>query len=61
MSDENKQPQPSLSRPKDNSLESYKAWIKEITLSLNPQAEMTLTDKEYEDGWKRFWAKAESG
>jgi len=48
-----------LSRPKDKSLEAYKAWITEITLRLNPNAKETLTEEQWVDRWKRFWAKVE--
>ncbi len=48
-----------LSRPKDKSLETYKAWITEIVLRLNPDAKDTLTEEQWVDKWKRFWAKVE--
>jgi hypothetical protein len=46
-----------LSRPKDKSLESYKAWIKEFALSLNPDAKDTMTEEQWIEGWKKFWSK----
>lgn len=46
-----------LSRPNDKSLESYKAWIKEITLSLNPDAKDTMMEAQWIEGWKKFWSK----
>jgi hypothetical protein len=46
-----------LSHPKDKALESYKAWIKEFALSLNPDAKDTMTDEQWVAGWKRFWSK----
>lgn len=56
--DTNQTNQPSLSRPKDESLEAYKAWITEITESLNPGAEPKLTEEQWEAGWKKFWSRA---
>ena len=42
-----------LSRPKDKSLEAFKAWIKEINKKFGGKE--TLTDAQYEAGWKKFW------
>ena len=42
-----------LSKPKDKSLGAFIAWIKEINKKLGGKE--TLTDKEYERGWKKFW------
>ena len=49
-----------LSRPKDRSLESYKAWMREFVSKINPNAKSVLTDEQWEDKWKRFWAKVDS-
>ena len=42
-----------LSRPKDKTLESFKAWIREINKKFGGKE--TLTDEQYETGWKKFW------
>ena len=44
-----------LSRPKDKSLESFKAWIMELTLHMTGKAEDTMTPAEWEEKWKEFW------
>jgi hypothetical protein len=49
-----------LSRPKDKSLEAYKAWIKEFTFRLtgknNPSS---MTEEMWVERWKTFWSKAD--
>jgi hypothetical protein len=51
-----------LSRPKDKSLEAYKAWIKEFTFRLtgknNPNS---MTEEQWVAGWKKFWSKSKEG
>jgi hypothetical protein len=48
-----------LSRPKDKSLEAYKAWITEITSRLNPDAKSTMTEEQWAERWNQFWCKVE--
>ena len=46
-----------LSRPKDKSLEAYKAWIQEFTFRLtgknNPSS---MTEEQWVARWKQFWS-----
>ena len=53
-------PEKFYSRPRDKSLQAYKDWIQDMTRRLNPNAEDTMTDEEWIDGWKKFWAKVDS-
>jgi uncharacterized protein YaaR (DUF327 family) len=48
---------PILSRPKDKSLEAYKAWIKEFVKSLGGSSEDDMTEEQWVEGWKKFWSK----
>jgi hypothetical protein len=48
-----------LSRPKDESLESYKAWTMEFARMLNPNAKDNMTEERWIEEWKAFWSKAE--
>jgi hypothetical protein len=41
----------------DKSLEGFKNWINGMTLSLNPNAEETMTEEEWVESWKKFWSK----
>jgi hypothetical protein len=50
---------PVLSRPKDKSLEAFKAWIREITKSLGGSEE-EMTEEEWVQGWKDFWNGVQS-
>src|SRR5271157_4815733 len=43
----------------DRSLQAYKAWIKGMTLSINPNAKDTMTEEQWVEGWKRFWSGAD--
>ena len=45
-----------LSRPKDRSLEAYKAWVIEIAQRLTTQKTMIeLTEDEWRKSWKEYW------
>jgi len=47
---------PSLSRPKDRTLESFKAWMNEIVNSLAPDApEGDNSEEHWIALWKKFW------
>ena len=48
-----------FSRPKDESLEAFKAWINETTLKLNPNAKDYVTEEEWRKKWQQFWGKSE--
>ena len=44
------------SRPRDRSLDSYKAWIRDIASRLiTDSAALTLTDQEWIESWKEYW------
>ena len=47
-----------LSRPKDRSVEAYKAWMMEIAgrLTTEPRA-IKLTQAEWVASWKEFWTE----
>ena len=47
-----------FSRPKDKSVEAYKAWILEIArrLTTEPNA-IKLTQAEWVASWKEFWTE----
>ena len=47
-----------LSRPKDRSVEAYKAWMMEIAsrLTTEPKA-IKLTQAEWVASWKEFWTE----
>jgi hypothetical protein len=46
----------SPSRPKDQSLEAYKAWITEIADRLTtPKTAIKLTEAEWIENWEEFW------
>ena len=47
-----------LSRPKDRSVEAYKAWMMEIArrLTTEPKA-IKLTQAEWVAHWKEFWTE----
>jgi len=48
-----------LSRPKNKSLKSYKAWIMSLTAALsgNPEKD-DMTQEEWTEAWKDFWGKS---
>jgi hypothetical protein len=51
-----------LSRPKDKSLKSYKAWIMSLTAELSGKPEKDdMTQKEWIKLWKEFWGKSGKG
>jgi hypothetical protein len=43
------------SRPKDKSLEAYKAWITELVSRLTTNNEIQLTEQEWIAHWKEYW------
>ena len=50
-----------LSRPKDRTLEAYKAWMTEIIDRMLPSDNpRVMTDQDWEDGWKIFWSDVDS-
>jgi hypothetical protein len=52
-------PERSYLRPMDKSLQAYKDWIMAMAKSLNPNAKNTMTEEEWVQRWKKFWAKVE--
>jgi hypothetical protein len=46
-----------FSRPKDQSLEAYKAWIKEVTFKLTGKNDDSMTEEKWVIRWKEFWSK----
>jgi hypothetical protein len=48
-----------LSRPKDKSLEAYKAWIKELTFKLTGKNDDPMTDEMWITRWENFWSKVD--
>ena len=47
---------PTLSRPKDKSLEAYKDSIKELARKFTTQEhEIDLTEKEWIESWEEYW------
>jgi len=48
-----------LSRPKDKSLEGYKAWIMEMYTHLTGKSETTMSEAEWEQKWNEFWSEGE--
>jgi hypothetical protein len=47
---------PTRSRPKDKSLEAYKAWVRELSGRFTTQEhEINLTEKEWIESWKEYW------
>ena len=51
-----------LSRPKDKSVEAYKAWMMEIArrLTTEPSA-IKLSRAEWLANWKEFWTEKSGG
>ena len=48
-----------LSRPKDKTLKSYKAWIMSLTSTLSGKPEKDdMTREEWTKLWKEFWGKS---
>ncbi len=52
---------PTLSRPKDESLESFKAWITELTARItgNKGGDGSITEDDWIRLWKEFWNDAD--
>jgi hypothetical protein len=48
-----------FSRPKDKSLEAYKAWIKEFTFRLTGKNDNSMTEEMWVEHWKKFWSEAD--
>ncbi len=50
---------PTLARPKDESLESFKAWITEFTARItgNSEDDGSISEDEWVRLWKEFWKK----
>ena len=46
-----------FSRPKDESLEAYKAWISGLFFRMTGKTESTMTDEDWEKRWREFWSK----
>lgn len=44
------------SRPLDRSLDAYKAWIRRMVAALGGSGEDTMTEAEWEEAWREFWA-----
>ncbi len=52
----------SFSRPKDKSLEAYKAWIKELAFRMSGKNDDSMTEEKWVERWKEFWGeKPEKG
>jgi hypothetical protein len=52
---------PFLSRPKDRTLEAYKAWMNEILDHMLPDGKpLVMPEEKWEEGWKKFWSKADA-
>jgi hypothetical protein len=51
-----------LSRPKDKSLEAYKAWMTELAERLTTEKTgIKWTEKEWIENWKKFWKEKPPG
>ena len=51
-----------ISRPKDRSLEAYKAWIMEIAKRLTAApTTVKWTEEEWIANWKKFWQEKPLG
>jgi hypothetical protein len=43
-------------RPKDKSLEAYKAWMRElIERFTTPSTQIEFTEKEWRENWQEYW------
>lgn len=54
---------PLLSRPRDDSLEAYKAWMGEMYKHLTGkdiQDDESLTEEEWIERWREFWKKRDT-
>lgn len=51
-----------VSRPKDKSLEAYKAWMTELAERLTTEkTEIKWMEKEWIENWKKFWQEKPPG
>ena len=51
-----------VSRPKDKSLEAYKAWVTEIAQRLTTnKTGIRWTEEEWMANWKKFWQEKPPG
>jgi hypothetical protein len=48
---------PILSRPKDESLEAFKAWIMEIFTRFTGKTESEMSEEKWKEKYQAFWAK----
>lgn len=57
--DRDQQPRRFYFRPADESFAAYKDWITGITLALGGSLDGEITEKEWHEAWRRFWASAD--
>ena len=51
-----------VSRPKDRSLEAYKAWIMELAKKITTgRATVKWTEEEWIAHWEKFWKERPNG
>jgi hypothetical protein len=49
-----------FSRPRDKSLQAYKAWILNTLKRINPDAkDDSMTEEKWIEHWQKFWSKAD--
>ena len=54
--------QVTLSRPKDQSLDAYKAWITELARRLTiGKTDITFTEAEWMESWNEYWKEQSGG
>lgn len=49
-----------VSRPADQSLEAYKAWITKLAKNIDKNSEVKWTEEEWIANWKKFWKEKAS-
>lgn len=49
-----------VSRPKDNSLEAYKAWMMDLAKMLTTDT-IKWTEEEWIANWKKYWKEKSGG
>jgi hypothetical protein len=50
-----------ISRPKDRSIEAYKAWMMELAKQLSSEEnEIKWTEEEWIANWEKFWREKET-
>ena len=49
-----------VSRPADQSLEAYKAWITRLAKNIDKNSEVKWTEEEWAANWKKFWKEKPS-